>query len=93
MKALLCREPASVQPTPSLLRSIPNDRVALRERRTRRDPLFIFGFAASHYALRKRNEKTVMTAKKSWRESSQIVDQHHVAVCSAATHDELLAVT
>jgi hypothetical protein len=55
--------------------------------------LFIFGFAASHYALRKRNEKTVMTAKKSWRESSQIVDQHHVAVCSAATHDELLAVT
>jgi len=41
---------------------------------------FIFGFAASHYALRKRNEKTVMTAKKSWRESSQIVDQHHVAV-------------
>ena len=76
MKALLCREPASVQPTPSLLRSIPNDRVALRERRTRRDPLFIFGFAASHYALRKRNEKTVMTAK-NWRADDQGMERNN----------------
>jgi hypothetical protein len=75
MKALLCREPASVQPTPSLLRSIPNDRVALRERRTRRDPLFIFKFAASHYALRKRNEKTVMTAK-NWRADDQGMEKN-----------------
>jgi len=38
-------------------------------------PLFIFGFAASHYALRKRNEKTVMTAK-NWRADDQGMEKN-----------------
>ena len=37
--------------------------------------MFIFKFAASHYALRKRNEKTVMTAK-NWRADDQGMEKN-----------------